>query len=429
MHPELRHLRAFLAVVEQGSAHRAGAALFRAQSAVSRSIRRLENELGVQLFERRSRGMLLTEYGKALLLRARRVQQELQLARTEIASMIPAHDERNAAIFSMLTHERRVRAIVALAERQHMPSVAESIGVTQPAISMAVRQLEESIGTPLFQRSARGMLPTLAGAALVLHLKRAFAEVRHAVADIDALRGRTQGTVTVGALPLGRTRLLPEAIAALVDAWPGLRVATVEGTFESLSAGLRSGDIDFILGALRPAEAARDFEGIGLARNRLAIIARRDHPLARRRRLRPNDLASARWVLSRASTPNRTLFERAMRARGLAPPNVVVETSDLAVMRGVLVQSDLLTAISARQLAYELDAGLVRELPFELPETERVIGITRRADSVSWPGARLLMDEIARRAPDVLDPLDHASTDDRTGEHATPRATRPVRER
>ena len=75
MQPELRHLRAFLAVADQGSANRAGAALYRAQSAVSRSIRKLEQELGAALFERRARGMLLTEYGRALLVRARRVHE------------------------------------------------------------------------------------------------------------------------------------------------------------------------------------------------------------------------------------------------------------------------------------------------------------------------------------------------------------------
>ena len=87
MQPELRHLRAFLAVADHGSAYQAGAALFRAQSAVSRSIHKLEHELGVELFERRARGMLLTEYGRALLVRARRVHAEMQRARTELAPL------------------------------------------------------------------------------------------------------------------------------------------------------------------------------------------------------------------------------------------------------------------------------------------------------------------------------------------------------
>ena len=113
-------------------------------------------------------------------------------------------------------------------------------------------------------------------------------------------------------------------------------------------------------------------------------------------------------MLPRVHTPNRTLFERALTARGLPPPDVVVETSDLAVLRGVLVNSDLLTAISPRQLSYELRAGLLQVLPFPLPDTRRVIGITQRTDSVASPGARILMEEIARRCPEVLDPIANA---------------------
>ncbi len=402
MQLEPRHLRAFLAVAEQGSANRAGAALYRAQSAVSRSIHKLEQALGVRLFERRARGMLPTEYGRALLVRAQRLRAEMQRARAELGALVDRTRVRNAPIFGMLTQERRIRAFVTLAEQHHMRSVAESLGITQPAVSMAVRQMEDSIGVALFERSARGMLPTPAGAALALRLKRALAEIRHAAADIAALRGITQGTVTVGALPLSRTRLLPESIAGVVGRYPGLRVATVEGSFEALAASLRSGDLDFILGALRPAEFASDLVGEVLADDELAIVARSQHPWVRRDQIPARDLALARWVLPRAHTPNRTLFERALEKRGLPSPLTVVETSDLAVLRGVLLNSDLVTAISPRQLAYELDAGLLAVLPLPLPDTRRVIGITRRADSLEWPGAKLLIEEIARRCPAIL---------------------------
>jgi LysR family transcriptional regulator of gallate degradation len=304
----------------------------------------------------------------------------------------------------MLTHERRVRAFVALTEQHHMPSVAESLGITQPAVSIAVRQLEDSIGVALFERTSRGMMPTPAGAALALRLKRALAEIRHAVADIASLRGITQGTVTVGALPLGRTSLLPESIAGVVAKYPGLRVATMEGSFETLAASLRAGDVDFILGALRPVEYASDLQGEPLAEDELRIVCRRGHPWAERKQIRPRDLALARWMLPRVNTPNRRLFERALAARGLPPPDVVVETSDLAVLRGVLLNSDLLTAISPSQLSYELGAGLL--LPVPLHDTRRVIGITRRTDSLASPGANILMEEIARRCPALLASID-----------------------
>jgi LysR family transcriptional regulator of gallate degradation len=406
MQPELRQVRAFLAVADQGSANRAGAALFRAQSAVSRSIHKMEKELGVQLFERRARGMLLTEYGRALLVRARRVQAEMQRARAELGAFAQKGSVRNAAIFGLLAHERRVHAVVALTEQHHMPSVAKSLGITQPAVSIAVRQLEDSIGVALFDRTARGMLPTPAGAVLALRLKRALGEIRHAVADIASLRGVTQGTVTVGALPLGRTQLLPDSIAGVVARFPGLRVTTMEGSFEALAASLRAGDVDFILGALRATEYASDLQGEPLAQDELGIVCRHGHPWSGRKQIRFRDLAHARWVLPRINTPNRMLFERALAARGLAPPDVVVETSDLAVLRGVLLNSDLLTAISPHQLSYELAAGLLAVLPARLQDTRRIIGITRRTDSLASPGATLLMEEIARRSPLVLVPLD-----------------------
>ena len=267
--PELRHLRAFLAVAEQGSANRAGAALYRAQSAVSRSIRKLEDELGVELFERRARGMLLTQYGRALLVRARRVHAELQAARGDIAALADKGRVGNAPIFGMLTHERRVRAFVALAEQHHMPSVAESLGITQPAVSIAIRQIEDSIGVALFRRTARGTIPTPAGAALALRLKRALAEIRHAVRR--------------------------DRVAARHDAGRG-------HPRRAAPARLRE----------RP-------RGEPLAADELAIVCRSGHPSAARARLPAEELAQAQWVLSRVDTPNPdALRARAARAGSAA---------------------------------------------------------------------------------------------------------------
>jgi LysR family transcriptional regulator of gallate degradation len=153
---------------------------------------------------------------------------------------------------------------------------------------------------------------------------------------------------------------------------------------------------------LRPAAFASDLHGAPLAEDELAIVSRRGHPWAGRKRLGPEELARARWILARAHTPNRVLFERALERRGLPPPDVVVETSDLAVLRSVLLNTDLLTAISPRQLHYELAAGLLTPLPVPLPDTRRVIGITRRTDSLASPGAKILIEEIARRCRELL---------------------------
>lgn len=391
----LRHLRAFITVAELGSVTRAAEALFRAQSAITRSIHELETVIDESLFERKSSGMLLTVFGTTLLFRAKRAAQEFELARDEIASKIRiSNGPIKASIFSMLFNERRLQTFVKLAESHHMPTVANALGITQPAVSASISDLESSMGTALFQRTPKGMLLTEAGSLLLFRAKRALAELRHVEADISALKGTTQGRVVVGALPLSRTAILPRAIAAVIAAHPHLRISTIEGPFDHLAAGLRAGDIDFILGALRPPEYASDLRGEALLDDSMSVIARRGHPLTLQRRVTVEDLGRAQWILSIKGTPARDLFESSMTRNNLPAPTGVVETSDLAILRGLLLHSDMVTALSAQQLEYEILSGALEIVDFDLPQTSRTIGITQREESFPAPGAVVLMNAI-----------------------------------
>src|SRR5262249_25510127 len=150
---------------------------------------------------------------------------------------------------------------------------------SQPAVSQSLREIERGIGIPLFERTARGMLPTPLGAILALHLKRSLAELRIAEEEIGFLRGMAKGTVAIGTLSAGRARLLPRAITRLLAAFPNITVTTEEGTFEHLAARLRAGEIDFILGALRPPEHTIGFEREAIAQDTLTIVVRTGHPL------------------------------------------------------------------------------------------------------------------------------------------------------
>jgi len=133
----LRHLRAFITVAELGSVTRAAEALFRAQSAITRSIHELETVIGESLFERKSSGMLLTVFGTTLLFRAKRAAQEFELARDEIASKIRiSNGPIKASIFSMLFNERRLQTFVKLAESHHMPTVANALGIKTPTVNI-----------------------------------------------------------------------------------------------------------------------------------------------------------------------------------------------------------------------------------------------------------------------------------------------------
>ncbi|WP_062365032.1 LysR family transcriptional regulator [Variovorax paradoxus] len=401
----LRHLRAFTAVAAAGSIARAAdEQLFRVASGVTRSISELEGALGRPLFDRGPRGMALNSYGDLVLLRARRIEREFEDARAQLVARggIGASADVHS-LFASILNGRRLAVIASLVEKRNMPAVAREFGITQPAISSALKDLEGGLGVALLERRTRGLVPTPAGEIVAFHFKRVLAELRHIGPDIAASEGMLQGSVNVGALPLGRTQILPQAIASLLARHPGLHVATVESPYDALAASLRSGDIDFILGALRSSADARDLQQEALFEDRISVIARAGHPLARAARVDFDALRQATWALSRQGTPSRELLERFFSAACEAPPVPAVETGDLAVLRGLLLESDMLTAISAHQLRHEIRNASLVVLDFPLDETRREIGLTQRLGAFPSPGARALMQEIravVARSPD-----------------------------
>ncbi|SDC45858.1 LysR family transcriptional regulator [Paraburkholderia lycopersici] len=398
----LAHLRAFRLVADTGSATRAASALYRAQSAVTRSVQELETALGSPLFERKPSGMLLTAAGRAVLERCGRIFSELEdLAQWCAARQARRRTLSEGALPAYLLNTRRLQLLVALARHRHMPSTAHAFGISQPAVSSAMRVLESGSGVTLFHRGPRGVLLTAEGETFVLHVRRALNELRHVPDDIAALRGNIQGAVTVGALPLGRTLILPAAIARLCAQHPGVRVVTDESAYELLVAGLRAGDVDFVLGALRENDTASGLASERLMSEDMVVLARRDHPLANRHGLTLHDLRDARWILSRAHSPSRGLLEAQFRRVKLKPPMPIVETADLAVIRGLLLGTDMITALCAQQLHYEIESHQLAILDVPLQHTRRDIGLTLRAQGSPSPAARALIDAIRLAVMDM----------------------------
>jgi LysR family transcriptional regulator of gallate degradation len=400
----LRHLRVFLAVAESGGATRAAESLYRAQSAVTRSIQELESSLGVYLFERKVTGMLPTVFGQALLFRAKRAAQEFELARQEIASRTAKRSESpnpNTSTFSTLFNEHRLAAFVALAKLRHMPTASISLGITQPAVSASINKLESSLGVALFTRTPKGMLLTEAGELLFFRTKRALAELRHVTAEIAALSGTMEGRVTVGVMPLGQMHILPRAIAKVIAAHPQLKIATIEGNFDPLSAELRAGDIDFILGALRPLDDAMDLLGEPLLSDKMAVFARGAHPLTRLSTISVADLLEAQWILPSQGTNARKIFDLSFAHMKVKAPIAVVETDAPAILRDLLLNSDMITAVSLQWFYHERMAGELEVLDFDLQKTARMIGITRRRESHFLPGAVALIEAIREVVADL----------------------------
>jgi LysR family transcriptional regulator, regulator for genes of the gallate degradation pathway len=388
-----RHLRAFSAVAETGSITKSSQTLHRAQSAVTRAIQELERALGAELFERHTHGMMLTDVGRALQLRVERAQAEMSAASAAFANDIAdARCVHKAPIFTFSIGRQRLLTYVELAEQHSISAVSESLGVSQPAVSQTLREIEDSVGVSLFRRTARGVMPTPLGAVLALHVRRSLNELRIAEDEISFLKDAARGSVAVGSLSVGRARLLPDAVTTLLARFPNLSVTTEEGTFEHLAARLRAGAIDFILGALRPLEQTVGFTRTIIAHDTMSAVVRSGHPLLRRRRISAEDLRSVGWVLPPLGAPTRELVEASFAQRHLGRPQVKVETADLAVTFGIVMQSDMVTAVSEHQFHLDLVAAGLQVLPIELSKTRRPIGILQREGGVPSQAARRLID-------------------------------------
>ena len=397
--PSLMHVRAFVRVADYGSVSKASEALFRAQSVVTRSISELEARLGVLLFERHANGMRLTDYGTRLLPRARRVLAELD----SVPQLLDGADKaRTEPLY--LFQARRLQVFVKLCETHHMQTVASLLGLSQPAISSTLKVLESGCGQTLFERTPRGLLPTRASLDILFPVRRALNELRHIDTDISALQGTLQGVVQVGALPLGRTRILPEAIVRLMREHPAIQVITNESPFDLLATELRAGDVDFIFGALRSTAYASDLSGEALLTEEMVVLARRGHPLYSKSTVQA-ELADAQWVLPRAGSPARHMLDDCFTAFGIAPPRPMVESGDMAIIRGLLLRSDMLAAVSAHQLEAEIASGELCILPLELRHTSRAIGLTSRTASLHSPVAQALMGVIRQVIQEQTQPV------------------------
>jgi DNA-binding transcriptional LysR family regulator len=289
---------------------------------------------------------------------------------------------------------RQLQTLLVIADCRSISRAAERLHVSQPAVTKSLRELERSLGVSLFERSARGLSPTRYGDSLIRHAKSISAELRHAGEELAALRGAATGRVSIGTAPIGAAKIVPQAVADLLHSQPGLVVNVVEGTHNTLLPAVAVGELDLFFGPL-----GDDGPGEGLIEevlfyDRLHIVARRHHPLAKRRTLKLADLVDQDWVLPPTTVRPRRQLENAFRREGLEPPAKGVETASPLILRTLLLESDRISVIARQALVVEVELGLIKLLPVDLGATIRPIGIVMRAGASPSPATGMLIDHL-----------------------------------
>ena len=297
------------------------------------------------------------------------------------------------ASFEHLLNTRRLQMFVKLCEVRHMPSVGSALGISQPAISLGVKNLERGVGAVLFERSTRGLLPTRQALAIEPNCRRALKQLSFIPAEVAVLRGSLEGVVNIGVIPSGRHLILPDAIAEIATRHASLQIVTWENSLEKLISGLCAGDIDFIFGPLLLSDNKNQLEAEELLEEDLALLVGKKNPLLKRR-IVLKDLPNVRWILPGIGAPARLLLNSVFMNAGLRPPAPIVESEDLTIIRGLLARTDMVAALLSHQMATEIAEGRIKRLPNLFHDTVSKIGFIYHAENSPSPAAMILMDAI-----------------------------------
>jgi DNA-binding transcriptional LysR family regulator len=196
-----------------------------------------------------------------------------------------------------------MRVLREVAASGSFTGAAESLGYTQSAVSRQVAALEAAAGTPLFDRGARGVQLTQAGAALLRHATTVLDQVEQARRELEGLSPAAGGRLRVGTFPTAAAALVPRTLAGFRERWPAIDVSLRDGSSPSHLRRLGSGRADVAVISILPGgrqPADRRVALSHLADDPLLLAVGRGHRLARRRSVDIDDLARETWV---AATP------------------------------------------------------------------------------------------------------------------------------
>ncbi len=378
--PNIRHLRAVALVARFHSINGAAEALRLSQPAVTLAIRQVEQQCGSKLFNRTKTGTFPTSEGVALIQRIERCLAVLERGVLGgVDSKQPVRDIASRISSSQL------ETLAALFNSLDWVIASEILGVSVQSVKRNIRNLELLLDRTLVLQSPSGVLFSDGGKQLARATKLCLREVEQGIEELASLRGEQSGSLRIGAMPLARAQIIPEALDHLLGKYPDLRVHVQEGSYEYLLDLLRNGDIDMMVGALRGSDNPPDISEEFLLRCPLSVVARAGHPLQNKPDLTLSDTISYQWIVNAPRAPSRVLFEKVFAARNLPKPERLLEIATLGIIRGLLVRGDQLTMLSRHQVLFEEEVGKLAILDIDLPETERSIGASTR---IGWQPSR-----------------------------------------
>lgn len=289
-----------------------------------------------------------------------------------------------------------LRDFVTVAKSGGIRAAARQLNLSQPALSKSISQLEDELGTPLFERSARGSALNTYGARFLIRAEAAMQELTRGREEVTQMRGSTGGSVAFAASSVVSLSFLTSAMSRFRKRFPDAAVRVHEGTYALMLRGLRERSLDFAVGPVPTAGIADDLVIEPLFDNTRCVIGRRDHPLRAAAGLK--DLGGAEWLTTSAVGPQDDEFQEIFAQYGLEAPKSLIRCESLIALIALLAGTDAL-AFLPRQWA---ESPITSPLVAEIPVADRIHGPTtclmRPSGMPLTPAAEAMADAIRTSA-------------------------------
>jgi DNA-binding transcriptional LysR family regulator len=334
---------------------------------------------------------------------------------------------------SALQSRLKVQHLITLASvgrHRNAHRAAKELGLSQPAVSKIIREVEDIFAAPLFERGRSGMHPNDIGEALIERAVALLNDLTHIRSDMSAIMAGEIGHLRLGVIAF----LSPTVISQTLKAFTAHRMLTLdirEGTTAPFVAQLLRRELDCVIGRY-VSESEHELEQRILYQQRFAVVVSKRHPMLTKRR--PVTLADTQgygWIVPPSRTAARQALSALFMDTDLVPPRVNIETSSLEIIKASLVDSTLIGILPTEIARHFGEAAALEILPFAINYQPAPVTLILRRGEKRPPSlerfCQTIIEVSARVAGDAADGKPLPQRNYRTS--AKPRSKRPVRVR
>jgi DNA-binding transcriptional LysR family regulator len=287
---------------------------------------------------------------------------------------------------------RDLALLLAIHEHRSITAAAARLGLTQPAVSRTLRDIEQILRVHVFERDrAKGMHLTAAGELVINRVRALIADCRSLTAELDAWRAGTGGHLRLGIIPFVSGPLIERLLAELTGERHRMSVSVREAPTTSLVEELRTERLDAVIGRCTVAPLPAGLAQEQLIRQEAWLVVPSRSPRAKGPRVKLATLDSLPWLLPPEGTPTRAAINDAFTAAKLAPPVPTVEAASIKIIHLALRANPRMASIVPSDAGEDLERfGDVRRLPFPLPLLMPPIGLITAARHRDTPVVRNL---------------------------------------